>query len=565
MAVAANEAMRKVKDHHLSELLLQMRFTPLEKRIKQLHAAHELFYIIDNNAEYSFEFVLFKITEYNPKDFPQMIPLKGSDLAADLLNFIVQLSGQLNLLAADQPEEVYSIRQLAGHFNISVKTVERWRSRGLVTMRFVFEDGKKRLGFLRSSVERFKELNPGLTQAAGRFTQLDKKQKDQIIERACQLAPGSKSRFEAIARIAFETSRARETIRQIILNYENEKKMIFKKPSGVIDPSMSADIHKLYRQGCQIEQIAEHFNRARSSIYRIINARRARAVILKKIDYIPSDEFGRLGERENILLDIPVKYQIVHSTAQLSNSSINRYLQVVQNIPELKRDEEVGLFRKYNFLKYLASIARKDMKPTDFSGKVLKQIEGWLSDAENIKNAIIEANLRLVIKIARRHSVPNANLQDLISEGNFSLMSSIEKFDYTKGFRFATYASLVIAKGYARRTSVKSGQIDKSQTDAIDDMEYNLRTVSPTDILAVERARKSLINVIEGNLDEREQYIVLHHFGLTGSHIRKNKKTLQQIGDKLGITKERVRQLELLALQKLRQILSIEEFELLTR
>jgi len=76
--------------------------------------------------------------------------------------------------------------------------------------------------------------------------------------------------------------------------------------------------------------------------------------------------------------------------------------------------------------------------------------------------------------------------------------------------------------------------------------------------------RRSLEQVIEENLTEREQYIIRYHFGLTGTMVKKKFKTLKQIGDELGITKERVRQIELVALGKLRQTLSAEEFELLT-
>ncbi len=83
------------------------------------------------------------------------------------------------------------------------------------------------------------------------------------------------------------------------------------------------------------------------------------------------------------------------------------------------------------------------------------------------------------------------------------------------------------------------------------------------DFAAIERAHQSLTQVIEDNLTKREQHVILNRFGLIGSRIKKESKTLKQIGEELGLSKERVRQVELTALQKLRQSLSSAEFELL--
>ena len=204
------------------------------------------------------------------------------------------------------------------------------------------------------------------------------------------------------------------------------------------------------------------------------------------------------------------------------------------------------------------------MNPKKVSSKQLNFIEKCLRHAEAIINSIIEANLSLVVSIAGKHTTTGATLQELISEGNFSLIRAVERFDYTRGFRLATYASWIIAKDFARKVPADRQRLDKGGAEALDNIQRNLRLTEGVDFGAIERARHSLVQVIRNELDEREQYVILHHYGLVGSTIIKKTKTLKEIGDELKLSAERIRQLELTALQKLKQSLSIEEFELLT-
>jgi RNA polymerase sigma factor (sigma-70 family) len=246
----------------------------------------------------------------------------------------------------------------------------------------------------------------------------------------------------------------------------------------------------------------------------------------------------------------------------LANGSLDRYLQTVKAAPVLNREREIVLFRRYNFLKFLASESIAALKPARASSAKVKAIEKYLAEAEAIKKMIIEANLRLVVGIAGKHAAGGANLLDLISEGNLSLVRAVEKFDYTRGFRFATYAAWAIAKDYAHHLPQQPGRLEKSEY--MENIQRDLRITQSSDFAAIERAHKSLIAVIRDNLDQREQYVIINHFGLIGTLVKKEKKTLTQIGQDLQLSKERVRQIELIALQKLRHSLSPEQFDLLT-
>jgi RNA polymerase primary sigma factor len=562
--------MRQIKNQNLAQLLMQLRFTPQKKRRKQLDSAEKLLAIIKADKEYPFEFVCFHITGFHPKALPEQPPIKGDELAEDLRIFIAKLSSQLALAVAEQNQKVYTIEALADSLDVSTKTIHRWRKRSLIARKFIFDDGKKRIGFLQSAVDKFLKENPNLTAKAKNFHRLTEKEKQQIIKQARALASRTTlSRHQTIDRIAAKLSKAHETIRYTLLNYEkaNPDKPISNEPTGVVSPAEAAELYKIFKQGCSVKELMSSFSRSKSSIYRLINQQRARALLARKIEFVASDKFLEENARQKFLakpagVEKPLSTKSIEPLELASESLLPQYLQALRNTPVLNREREVELFRRYNYLKYLACATRMGIKLTLVRSDRLNEIENYLAEAETIKKTIIEANLRLVVSIAGKHAAGGANFLELVSKGNFALIKAVEEFDYTRDIRFSKTASLNIAKEYAK-VSGKSTELTREKAGSLANILPFLK-MAKADSAVIERARHSLVQVIKDELDQREQYIILNHFGLVGSLIRKKKKTLQQIGQDLGLTKERVRQLELIALQKLRNSLSIEEFELLT-
>ncbi|MBN1362037.1 MAG: sigma-70 family RNA polymerase sigma factor [Sedimentisphaerales bacterium] len=569
--------MRKLRNHHLAQLLMQLRFTPEDKRRKDLEAAEKLHALIDPGKQYPFDFVCFHITGFHPQgDFDHEL-IDGRDLRDDLERFIARLSGKLATPVSEQNERVYVTEEVAQHFKVSTKTVGRWRRRGLLARKFVFEDGVHRLGFLESTLVRFAQNHPDLVARAGAFRRLTAKERQQVIRQARSLAAKSEeSRHQIIEQVSERFGLAHETVRYTLADYESRNgTSIFRKPSGRMKPTEAAELYRLYRQGLGVRQLMQRFDRSRATIYRIVNQRRAMALLAKRIDFVPSDEFLRDDARTCILgspvrLDTPEPDKRVDPfglvgkdlSATSNQALLPEYMQILKTTPVLNRDQEIELFRRYNFLKFLVATERHRLKLSNVSATLLVQLEGYVEQAEEIHRLLIEANLRLVVSIASKHAGDGANFAELVSKGNFALIQAVEEFDYTKGFRFSRRASLNIAKEYAK-VSGRSTELTRKRAESVATIQRGLRETT-ADVLAIERTRQSLAEVIREELDEREQYVILHHFGLLSTSVRKKTKTLKQIGDELGLTKERIRQIELTALQKLRQCLSKEQFELLT-
>jgi len=147
--------MRSINNPHLAQLFMQMRFTTAKQRRKQLDAAEKLLPIIDAARNYPFEFVCFHITGFRPKGAAAQELIHGSELISDLRTFIAKLSARVPTPASAQKEKVYTIEELAMHFGIAAKTIQRWRKRGLVAKKFVFDDGHKKFGFSQSHIDVF--------------------------------------------------------------------------------------------------------------------------------------------------------------------------------------------------------------------------------------------------------------------------------------------------------------------------------------------------------------------------------------------------------------------------
>jgi len=439
-----NPVIRQLRDQ-------QVKYAPREKKIEQANQAEKLLAELDPQGKYTYGYVCYRITNFRPEVHRNVV-LSGQDALHDLRLFVEDVSEAAALPAEAAGERVLTIEELARQFNVSTKTVSRWRAQGLVSRRFVF-DGRKRVGFLQSSVERFVAQNPERIRRGARFSQLSAEEKAEIVNRARRLARAGACPSEVTKRLARKMGRSPETIRYTLKHFDREHPEIavFPEHHGPMRAETKQRIYQLYHRGESVEALAERFCRTRSTIYRVIKEVRAQRIMELPLDYIHNEQFEqiRTKRQEAEILGPPPESPQAPRKPRLP-AGLPPYLASLYEVPLLTREQEVHLFRKMNYLKYKAAKLRARLDPARPRVRLMDQIERLYDQAVETKNQIVRANLRLVVSIAKRHVGPRENFFELVSDGNMSLIRAVEKFDYSRGNKFSTYATWAIMKNFAR-------------------------------------------------------------------------------------------------------------------
>lgn len=313
-----------------------------------------------------------------------------------------------------------------------------------------------------------------------------------------------------------------------------------------------------------------------------------------------------LDEEDSIAEEIS---QLEKTFAYASHAKINdpvkMYLKEIGQIPLLDPKEEPIIARQIQE----GEEAKEAMKNPDLSDEEKKKLAKVIADGEQAKQTLISSNLRLVVSIAKKYVGRGMLFLDLIQEGNCGLIKAVEKFDYTKGFKFSTYATWWIRQSITRaiadqaRTiripvhmvetinkltriqrqlvqdlgrdplpeeiaekmeNISAEKVREIQKIALDpvsletpigeeddshlgDFIEDKDTLSPDDYTNNQLLKDEINAVLQG-LTEREEKVLRLRFGLLDGRTR----TLEEVGKEFNVTRERIRQIEAKALRKLK-------------
>jgi RNA polymerase primary sigma factor len=288
-----------------------------------------------------------------------------------------------------------------------------------------------------------------------------------------------------------------------------------------------------------------------------------------------------------------------------TNDPVRMYLKEIGKVPLLTAEEEVDLAKRIEAGLFASE---KLAKPGRTSDTMVRDLEAIERDGQIAKKKLVEANLRLVVSIAKRYVGRGMLFLDLIQEGNLGLIRAVEKFDYTKGYKFSTYATWWIRQAITRaiadqartiripvhmvetinkliriqrqllqdlgreptpeeiakemdltpdkvREILKVSQepvsletpIGEEEDSHLGDFIEDSDAVVPVDAASFILLQEQLDSVLH-TLSEREKKVIQLRFGLTDGHPR----TLEEVGREFGVTRERIRQIESKTLSKLR-------------
>ncbi len=227
----------------------------------------------------------------------------------------------------------------------------------------------------------------------------------------------------------------------------------------------------------------------------------------------------------------------------------------------LSTEQEQHLFQRYNYcrsrvLEVLSGFADRRLT-ADATRKLLR----WEHQVREMRGEIVRLNMPLVLAMAKRTRITGVDHAELISEGNLALLRSVEKFDCTRGFKFSTYACRAILKSFSRvatKTSRYRGYFPVEFDPTLEKSDHMATKRDNVEADCVDEL-KSILGRNLARLSDTEATVIKARFALDehapvrGGNGRG--KTLEQVGEIIGVTKERVRQIQNKALGKLKTVL----------
>ncbi|HEX8340284.1 MAG TPA: sigma-70 family RNA polymerase sigma factor [Tepidisphaeraceae bacterium] len=228
----------------------------------------------------------------------------------------------------------------------------------------------------------------------------------------------------------------------------------------------------------------------------------------------------------------------------------------VSGTPQLMNAaEERLMFSRYNYSKLKLTKLQKQAKAEGLTKQLALELVDWHRRSEHFKEYLTRTNLALVLAMAKRTRLGDVDFAEVVSEGNMALLRAVDKFSVDRGFKFSTYACRAILKAFSRTAQKHSRHRQRFPVEFEPDLEKSDWSDKKRDAVEDDLVDelKQIVDRNLAHLSSIEQIVVKQRFNW--DQAQESPLTLEEVGRIIGVTKERVRQIQNKALNKIRRLI----------
>lgn len=282
-------------------------------------------------------------------------------------------------------------------------------------------------------------------------------------------------------------------------------------------------------------------------------------LLTEPADYVDHPDFATAQVERTLFVDEAKLIRALATRFAESCDPISTAVTAGERVPTLSYAQEKHLFMRFNYARMQTALILREHAGKRLTATATRRLLAWGHRMLAARSVIVRLNMPLVLAMAKRTRLSNIDFNEMVSEGNMALLRSVEKFDCSRGFKFSTYSCRAILKSFSRvamRASRYRGKFPAEFNPALEQSDFIDRQRDGIEADCVDELKEIFLDNL-ADLSDVERTVISERFalGVASMSVPPMPKTLEQVGHIIGVTKERVRQIQNNALKKIRVVL----------
>ncbi len=280
---------------------------------------------------------------------------------------------------------------------------------------------------------------------------------------------------------------------------------------------------------------------------------RVMALLEENFSYMDSPTFRRKNVEQELFTEDAERELPLTSWYQPTRDDLGGLSSTPPQL--MKTAEERMMFLRFNYCKKRLSPMQKQIRAGELTAAMAREFLDWHRKLEHFREYLVRTNLALVLAMAKRTRLGDTDFAEIVSEGNMALLRAVDKFSIDRGFKFSTYACRAILKAFSRTAMKASKHRTRFPVEFEPEMEQSDWADRRRDQVEDDciDELKAIVDRNLADLSSVEQTVIRRRFNW--KQAEESPLTLEEVGKIIGVTKERVRQIQNKALAKIRNVM----------